>query len=598
MTGHVTQRGAASGWIDQGRVLSGAMHYFRVHPDQWQDRLQRLAAMGLDTVETYIPWNFHERVRGEFDFAGWRDVVRFIRLAETNGLGVIVRPGPFICAEWDNGGLPTWLGYDHPVALRTSDPRFLAPVDEWFDELLPLLVPLQRTNGGPIVAVQVENEYGSFGSDREYLVHLHDGLRARGIDVPLFTSDGPTDLMIDSGTLPEVDVTANFGSGAENAVAVLRRRRPGQPIFCAEFWGGWFDHWGRSHNARTAADVVAAVEPLLDADGSVNVYMAHGGTSFGTWPGANIDHQTYLSTVTSYDSDAPIGEAGELREKFWALRELFTETSGRRAPAPPPPLPVQTPRVVPVRLGAPLLTALRGSASIVADSALPLAQEELRQPAGVTLYESTITIPQGESVLRVHEPRDRAWVFLDGELVHRADRNTPDDGYALSGERRTAALSVVIENEGRVNFGRHVGERKGLLGGVSVDAHGVSRLVHGWRQYAVDIQSVDEIPAVGAAGPASEGDGIPGLYCVTVDCEVVADAFLALPGWEKVYVRLNGFLLGRLDRRGPQRTLYAPAPLWLPGDNEIDILSMGETGEALAILDTPDLGPVEQYTSH
>jgi beta-galactosidase len=247
------------------------MHYFRVHPDQWQDRLQRLAAMGLDTVETYIPWNFHERVRGEFDFAGWRDVVRFIRLAETNGLGVIVRPGPFICAEWDNGGLPTWLGYDHPVALRTSDPRFLAPVDEWFDELLPLLVPLQRTSGGPIVAVQVENEYGSFGSDREYLVHLHDGLRARGIDVPLFTSDGPTDLMIDSGTLPEVDVTANFGSGAENAIAVLRRRRPGQPIFCAEFWGGWFDHWGRSHNARTAADVVAGVEPFLDADRYVNL---------------------------------------------------------------------------------------------------------------------------------------------------------------------------------------------------------------------------------------------------------------------------------------------------------------------------------------
>lgn len=576
----------SSGWIDQGRVLSGAMHYFRIHPALWSDRLQRLAALGVGHVETYVPWNFHERVRGEIDFDGWRDLPRFIRLAEEHGLDVIVRPGPFICAEWDNGGLPTWLTYDGPIPLRTSDPRFLGPVDAWFDLLIPVLAPLQRTQGGPIVSMQVENEYGSFGSDRAYLEHLRDGLRSRGVAVPLFTSDGPTDLMLDAGTLPDVDATANFGSAAADAMRVLARRRPGQAFFCAEFWGGWFDHWGHRHHTRAAADVGAAVEPLLHGGGSINVYMAHGGTSFGTWPGANIDEGAYLPTVTSYDSDAPIGEAGELREKFWALRDLFGSVTGAALPVPPPAPIRQASRTASLVPGSALLSALRTVSDRAVPSLLPLTQEQLRQPAGLTLYEADLQIPAGDSVLRVLEPRDRAWVFLDGELVHRVDRNVPDEGVPLSGEGTTGRLSVVVENEGRVNFGRHVGEAKGLLGGASIDAHGVSRLVHGWVQRPVDVQVLTELPEL----PPMAGSSAPGAFRAELDCGEPADAFLALPGWEKVYVWLNGFLLGRLDARGPQRTLYAPGPLWLDGRNLIEVLSLGRAGGDLEVVDQPDLG--------
>jgi len=582
----VDERTPSTGWIDQGRVLSGAVHYFRVHPALWEDRLRRLAAMGATHVETYVPWNFHERERGRFDFEGWRDLTRFVHLAEQAGLAVIVRPGPFICAEWDNGGLPAWLLYDGPIPVRTSDARFLEPVDAWFDALIPRLVPLLRTHGGPIVAVQVENEYGSFGSDRAYLEHLREGLRARGIDVPLFTSDGPTDLMLDAGSLPGAAATANFGSAAVEAMRVLDLRRPGDPFLCAEFWVGWFDHWGREHHTRPAEDMAAAIEPLLDGGGSVNIYMAHGGTSFGTWPGANIDQGVYLPTVTSYDSDAPIGEAGELTDKYWELRRLFGSARGVRLPEPPP-LPERQPaRRVPLVPGAALLAALRSSATAaVRTSALPLSQEQLRQPAGLTLYEAELLIPAEGTTLRVLEPRDRAWVFLDGVLIHRVDRNVPDEGVPLAGAGTAARLSIVVENEGRVNFGRHVGEEKGLLGGASLDAHGVSRLVHGWSQWPVDMQSLTELPEIPTPSPGESS----GVYRAELACDRPADAFIALPGWEKVYVWLNGFLLGRLDSRGPQGTLYAPGALWLKGDNVVEVLSLGVRGGELQIEEGPRL---------
>ncbi|MEZ2372647.1 beta-galactosidase family protein [Arthrobacter sp. RCC_34] len=575
-----------SRWIDSGRVLSGAIHYFRIHPDLWLDRLQRLAAMGATHVETYVPWNFHEREKGSFEFDGWRDLPRFIRLAEHVGLAVIVRPGPFICAEWDNGGLPTWLLYNGPIALRTSDPNFLAHVDAWFDELIPRLALLQRSQFGPVVAVQVENEYGSFGSDRDYLEHLRDGLISRGIEVPLFTSDGPTDLMLDAGTLPDLDVTANFGSGADEAVKTLSRRRPGSPFMCAEFWGGWFDHWGREHHTRPADDMIAAIEPILAAGGSINIYMAHGGTSFGTWPGANIDQGVYLPTVTSYDSDAPIGEAGELTGKFWKLRHLFGSVTGAELPTPPPLPRRQPPRSTLVSPVGPLLPVLKSMCADVRRSPVPLTQEDLHQASGLTLYEADLPLPEGASVLRIHEPRDRAWVFLDDTLVHRVDRNTPDPGLPLEGVARDVHLAVLVENEGRVNFGRHLGESKGLLGGASIHAHGVERLVHGWTQRPIDLQEITEFPEV--PNPASAQE--PGLFRTRLRCSGPADAFLALPDWEKAYVWLNGFLLGRIDARGPQRTLYAPGPLWRVGSNTIEVLSLGKAGAEIQVLDRPDLG--------
>ncbi|GAA2541090.1 hypothetical protein GCM10009860_22380 [Microbacterium mitrae] len=300
------------------RILSGALHYFRVHPDQWEDRLRRLAAMGANTVDTYVEWNFHERTEGEISFEGWRDLERFITLAGEIGLDVFLRPSPYICAEWSNGGIPHWLSA-RVHALRTSDPEFLRAVSAWYDELMPRMVPLQAAFGGPIVAIQLENEYGSFGTDRTYLEFLRDDLIARGFVELLTTADGITTDMIENGSVDGVMGTFTFGTGVARAVEL---KAPEAHLMCSEMWGGWFDHWTEKHHVRSAASMIGTIDELLAAGGSVSLYMAHGGTNFGLWNGANFDG-ALQPTVTSYDSDAPIGEDGRINAKFLALREAF-----------------------------------------------------------------------------------------------------------------------------------------------------------------------------------------------------------------------------------------------------------------------------------
>lgn len=303
------------------RILAGSLHYFRVHPAQWADRLARLAALGLNTVDTYVPWNFHQPRRSAPRFDGPRDLARFLDLAQDAGLDVIVRPGPYICAEWDNGGLPSWLTGMPGLRPRTSQRLFLDEVARWFDVVVPKIAAAQAAYDGPVVAVQVENEYGSYGDDTDYLEWLRDALVDRGISELLCTADGPTELMQDGGSLPGVLTTATFGSRAGQAARLLRERRADEPFVCAEFWNGWFDHWGDPHHVRSADSAAGALGEILDEGGSVSLYMAHGGTNFGLWAGANHDGTRFQPTVTSYDSDAPIAEHGAVGAKFFALRE-------------------------------------------------------------------------------------------------------------------------------------------------------------------------------------------------------------------------------------------------------------------------------------
>ncbi|MFD0564829.1 beta-galactosidase family protein [Kitasatospora saccharophila] len=316
------------------RILSGAVHYFRSRPEQWPDRLAAARAMGLNTVETYVPWNLHEPAPGRY--ARLDELDAFLDEAHRQGLWTIVRPGPYICAEWDNGGLPGWLTARLGRRARTGDPGFLAAVDAFFDVLLPRVVERQWGRpGGTVLMVQVENEYGAFGSDRDYLAHLARGLRERGVTVPLFTSDGPEDHMLAAGTVPGVLATVNFGSDPEGAFAALRRHRPEDPPFCMEYWNGWFDHWGRPHHTRDAADAADTLRRILAAGGSVNLYMAHGGTNFGTTAGANHadppfnstdwTHSPYQPTTTSYDYDAPLDERGLPTAKFEAFRQVIAD---------------------------------------------------------------------------------------------------------------------------------------------------------------------------------------------------------------------------------------------------------------------------------
>lgn len=576
------------------RILSGSLHYFRVHPEQWRDRLARLAAMGLNTVDTYIPWNFHEAVKGQIDFTGWRDVGRFIDLAGEVGLDVIVRPGPYICAEWDNGGFPVWVTEGRMGRLRCLSEGFTQDVAGWLDQVMPHLVSRQAANGGPIVAVQVENEYGSYGDDAEYMAWLRDGLLARGVTELLYTADGPTELMLDGGTLEGTFASATFGSRVAESAALMRGRRPGDPFMCAEFWNGWFDHWGEQHHVRDPQDAAGIIREILDAEGSVSLYMAHGGTNFGLTSGANFDDGQYQPTITSYDSDAPVAENGALTEKFHAMREVLLGPDAEPVPAELLAAPATLPATsLPLRPRAGLLPLLRGAGTPVA-SAHTLTFEDLDADAGLVLYSARPILPKGTTTISILDLRDRAQVHVNGTRVGVLERNDPAVVIELIGHGERVELEIVVENQGRINYGPRLGESKGIVGGVLIGR----RLVSGWshRHVALTEPGPAELLATARTSPGEPDHlGSGGLAEATLEVDEPADAFVSLPGSVKGFLWVNGFLLGRYWNCGPQATLYLPAPLLAPGSNTLAILELEGLGDQLQILREPELGPTEVF---
>ncbi|MBB6549384.1 beta-galactosidase [Nonomuraea rubra] len=577
------------------QILSGALHYFRVHPDLWRDRIRRLADLGLNTVDTYIAWNFHQpREDEEPRFDGWRDVERFIRTAGEEGLDVIVRPGPYICAEWSNGGLPSWLtGRD--VAVRSSDPAFTGPAGRWFDELVPRLAALQAACGGPIVAVQVENEFGSFGDDHAYLRWNRDALAARGIIELLFTADGPTELMLDGGTLPGTLTAVTLGSKPDAARRLLASRRPDEPFVVAEFWNGWFDHWGERHHVRGVDSAVRTLEGIVADGGSVSLYMAHGGTNFGLWAGANEADGRLQPTVTSYDSDAPVAEDGTLTAKFHAMRKVFGASGPLRVAERPPVLP---PARVPLVPRAGLLAGLRAVPAPTSSGPRPASFERLGLDAGMVLHTAHPRVPAGEHRLILADVRDRALVFADGTFLGVADADRPE--LTVRGTGAVVRLEVVVESLGRVNYGPGVGGHKGLLGPVLIDR----RMVQGWDSTPIALQEWTDADLTRATAPApapalnpdpASGSAPGGFAVATLHVETPADTFLALPGSGRGLVWVNGFLLGRHWDIGPQVTLYCPAPLLRTGENTVTVLELERSGDILELRDHPELGPAEEY---
>ncbi|WP_405936298.1 beta-galactosidase [Streptomyces sp. NBC_00726] len=559
------------------RLLSGALHYFRVHEGQWDHRLAMLRAMGLNCVETYVPWNLHEPRPGRFRDTG--ALGRFLDAAHRAGLWAIVRPGPYICAEWENGGLPAWVTGRFGRRVRTRDEGYLDAVRAWFAELLPQVAERQIDRGGPVIMVQAENEYGSYGTDGVYLRRVTELLRAYGVGVPLFTSDGPEDHMLTGGSVPGLLATANFGSGAREAFRVLRRHRASGPLMCMEFWCGWFEHWGAPPVVRDPAQAAGALAEILECGASVNVYMAHGGTNFAGWAGANrsgpLQDQELLPTVTSYDYDAPVDEYGRATEKF----RLFRKVLAAYADGPLPPLPPE-----PAGLAAPVRAELTGWAPLdtvlealgdeeTAESGVPPTFEELGVDRGLVRYRVAVPGPRRPYPLGVSGLRDRAVVYVDG-----VRRGVLGEGAATLTEpvAGPADVELWVESLGRVNYGPRLGEPKGVTGGVLHER----QYLHGVRARALRLDAFEEPGAVAGVpfGPV-DGAGGTGLYRGTFELTAGADhAGLELPGWTRGFVWVNGFCLGRYWSAGPQHTLYVPGPVLRDGVNEVWVLETEGAG--------------------
>ncbi|MBY0216947.1 beta-galactosidase family protein [Paenibacillus illinoisensis] len=567
------------------QILSGAIHYFRVVPEYWEDRLLKLKACGFNTVETYVPWNFHEPQPGQYRFEGMADLERFIQIAADVGLYVIIRPSPYICAEWEFGGLPSWLLSDDAIRLRCNDEQFLANVDRYYDVLLPKLQPFLSTRGGPIIAMQIENEYGSFGNDASYLIYLRDGMVRRGIDVLLFTSDGPTDHMLQAGSVPGHLATVNFGSGTQGAFAKLRTYQAEEPLMCMEYWNGWFDHWGESHHTRDAEDVAGVFEEMLQEGASVNFYMFHGGTNFGFYNGANCQQKNqYEPTITSYDYDSLLSESGEPTAKFHAVRELIARYSGRDMGELVLPESKGTFAYGQVKLTeqAELLKQV-DNISVPVQRTNPEPMEKLGQDYGFILYQTRISGPRERQELVVQEVHDRALVFVDGQFQGVLERGNDALSVSFEVPAEGANLSILVENMGRINYGPYLRDPKGITEGVR---HGFQFLFD-WTIHCMPLTELSGLQ-FGERSTNMEG---PAFYRGNFQVNEAQDTFLRLDHWTKGVVCVNGFNLGRYWDKGPQKTLYVPAPLLRQGVNEIIVFELHKTtDQAVTFVNKADLG--------
>lgn len=564
------------------RILAGALHYFRVHPDLWADRIRKARLMGLNAIETYVAWNQHEPRRGEWRADGDLDLGRFLDLVAAEGMHAIVRPGPYICAEWDNGGLPAWLFRDPEVGVRRSEPHYLEAVSGYLRRVYKIVAPRQIDAGGPVILVQIENEYGAYGSDKAYLAELVRVTRDAGITVPLTTIDQPTPQMLADGSLPGLHLTASFGSRTAERLATLREFQPTGPLMCMEFWCGWFDDWGSHHHTTDAAASAAELDALLAAGGSVNVYMFHGGTNFGLTNGAN-DKGRYAPITTSYDYDAPLDESGHPTAKFWAFRDVIAKYADVPVEVPGP-RPAAPELVAPLEVGPALLEVAARLGDETRHDRVPTF-DELGHDRGIVLFATRLN-RGGTGVLSVgEEVRDRAWVLLDGAPVGVLARDAHERAVVLPEAR--GELVILVEDQGRVDYGSRLGEHKGLIGRVALD--GVE--LTDWSVRPVDLGRVPELASHGRTEGLPAG---PTLARGELRLDEPADLFLDTLHWGKGLVWVNGFLLGRYWRRGPQRTLIVPAPVTRAGANEVVLLEFEAMAAAeIRTLGGPDLGHTE-----
>jgi len=565
------------------QIRCGEMHFARVPREYWAHRLKSIKAMGLNTVCAYLFWNYHEWREGRYEWAGQRDAAEFCRLAKEEGLYVILRPGPYACAEWEMGGMPWWLlKQPGDNFLRTRDEAYLGAARRWLREVGRMLGPQQITHGGPILMVQVENEYGFYGDDVEYLRALRRALLDAGFDVPLFQCN-PTNA-VSRTHIPELFSVANFGNDPESGFKALAAVQKG-PMMCGEYYSGWFDTWGSPHRRGGVEGATADIATMLKANGSFSLYMAHGGTTFGLWGGCD---RPFRPDTTSYDYDAPISEAGWVGEKFAAYRAAITPflAPGETLPEPPARNPVMAVPAFALDEWAPASAAL--SARVLRDTS-PRPIEQYDVSRGLVSYR--VTLPAGPAgTVEAARVRDLAWVSLDGKPLGTMDTRYRRYKIDVPARSKPATLEILLYTIARVNFGVEIHDRKGLHGPVTFTPRaGSAQPVENWEIRALDLDADGVLPPLqfskSRAGPKGAA-----FWRGSFNAQRAADTFLDMSRWGQGILWINGRCLGRFWSIGPTQTMYLPGPWINVGRNEVVVLDLtGPRNARIAGLAEPIL---------
>ncbi|QNK61726.1 beta-galactosidase [Pedobacter sp. PAMC26386] len=547
-------------------IRCGELHFARIPRAYWRHRLKMAKAVGLNTVCAYLFWNFHETSPGKFNWEGQADAAEFCKIAQQEGLYVILRPGPYSCAEWEFGGFPWWLLQKKDIKLRTQDAYYLERSRQYLKEVGRVLSPLQITHGGPILMVQVENEYGSYGTDKAYILKIRDYLKAANFNVPFFTCDGSVQLKND--VQKDLFAVVNFGSNPEASFKVLREVQPEGPLMCGEYYPGWFDSWGSAHHTGSSDRIVKELDWMLEHKASFSIYMIHGGTSFGLWSGANC--QPYLPQTSSYDYDAPISENGSANPKFYALRNLLEKhlQPGEVLPDVPAAIPVQKIPPFNLTMVAPILPQL--VKPVLSDTTLYM--EDLGQGYGMMAYETSL--PAGaKGNLDFTEVHDYAEVYLDQKLIGVLNRMKNEHSIEIPALSKKTRLRILVEAMGRVNYGEYMHDRKGLQGEVFLISNTRKLQLKGWKHYSIPLGEGNpafKYQSIKTAGKINE----PAFYKGSFTAKNKNDFYLDMRQFKKGVVWINGHCMGRYWNIGPTQTMYVPG-VWLNArKNEVVVLDL------------------------
>ena len=550
-------------------VKAAELHYPRIPREYWEHRIQMTKALGMNTICLYIFWNIHEPEEGQFDFTGNNDVAAFCQLARKHGMHVIVRPGPYVCAEWEMGGLPWWLLKKSDIKLRDNDPYFLERTRLFMNEVSKQLADLQITRGGNIIMFQVENEYGAYGTNKEYVANIRDIVRDAGLDeVPLFQCDWNSNF--ENNALDDLLWTINFGTGAniEDQFRRLKELRPESPLMCSEFWSGWFDHWGAKHETRSAEALVAGLKEMLDQNISFSLYMTHGGTSFGHWGGANFPN--FSPTTTSYDYDAPINEYGRATEKYYQVRRLLEQYLPEGEQLPPVPDSIPTISIPEFELNE--------NAVLFDNLPEPVRSEEVKsmeyfeQGWGSILYRTKLKESAARQTLVITEANDWTQVFINGERIAALSRLKGEGSAVLPPVKEGDVLDILVEAMGRMNFGKGIYDWKGITEKVELVTEDGTTELKGWEVYNIPVDYA--FAKNKTYREEANTAGHPAYYRGTFTLDETGDTFLDMRNWSKGMVWVNGYAIGRYWHIGPQQALNVPGCWLKKGKNEVIVLDM------------------------